>query len=185
MPKIAEIEATPNPNAYRFVLKEPLTLGVPKAFASSQTAEADALASALFAIVGVTNVYYVDKWITITQDGSQPWPYLLKQLAEPIRSAAAATMADYEEQDDLLGEDKLDDDSDPRIADIRQILQEKVRPALMADGGDIRIVGLSGNKLTVRYFGACGSCPSSLSGTLSAIQNLVNTIDQELEVIVV
>ena len=40
------------------------------------------------------------------------------------------------------------------------------------DGGDVYIVGLEGNKLSVHYQGACGSCPSSLSGTLTGIENL-------------
>jgi Fe-S cluster biogenesis protein NfuA len=58
-----------------------------------------------------------------------------------------------------------------------------VRPFLQGDGGDIFIVGLEGNQLQVHYQGACGSCPSSLSGTLAGIEGLVHQIDPMLEVV--
>lgn len=185
MPKIAEIESTPNPNAYRFVLKDRLTWGMPRSFANAGAATNDPLASQLFEISGVSNVYYVDTWITVTQDGSRSWPELLKELAPPIRSAPVAEKPDNKEDIVSSGDDELDDNSDPRLAEIRQLLNDRVRPALMGDGGDLQIVSLIGNTLTVRYFGACGSCPSSLSGTLNAIQNLVETVDPEIKVVVI
>jgi Fe-S cluster biogenesis protein NfuA len=52
----------------------------------------------------------------------------------------------------------------------------------VSDGGDLQIVGLDGNVLSIRYYGACGSCPSSLAGTLSAIGNLARTIEPDIEV---
>jgi Fe-S cluster biogenesis protein NfuA len=44
------------------------------------------------------------------------------------------------------------------------------------------VVGLSGNRLSIHYQGACGTCPSSLSGTLMAIENLVRTLEPDMEV---
>ena len=48
------------------------------------------LAEALFAIPHVSNVFYVDHWLTVTQDGKAHWPDLLRQLAVPIRDAPSA-----------------------------------------------------------------------------------------------
>jgi hypothetical protein len=73
MPKISEIEGTPNPNAMKFILKEPLTWGITRSYDNAEQAKDDALASALFDIEHVTNVFYVDHWITVTQDGSADW----------------------------------------------------------------------------------------------------------------
>ncbi|MDX1638942.1 MAG: NifU N-terminal domain-containing protein, partial [Balneolaceae bacterium] len=87
MPKIKEIERTPNPDAMRFVLDEPLTNGVTKSFENALEAEEDELASALFSIEHVLNVYYVDKYVTVTQDGNAVWSELLRKLAPPIREA--------------------------------------------------------------------------------------------------
>ena len=178
MPKIADIEDTPNPNAVKFVLKDRLTWGTACSFDSAESAAADPLASKLFAIPHVTNVYYMDKWITVTQDGEADWPKLVREIAMPIREAEAAQKPESEAVASF-------DDDEPRLAAIRKLLNEQVRPALVSDGGDLQIVGLEGNVLSIRYFGACGSCPSSLAGTLSAIGNLARTIEPDIEVEVV
>ena len=90
MPKIAEIEGTPNPNAMKFILKEPLSWGITRSYDNAEAAKGDALASQLFDIEHVTNVFYVDHWITVTQDGGADWHDLQRKLAEPIRAAPAA-----------------------------------------------------------------------------------------------
>src|SRR5665647_1629452 len=90
MPKIADIEDTPNPNAKKFILKEPLTWGITRSYDDARQAMDDPLASALFDIEHVTNVFYVDHWITVTQDGRADWQELLRKLADPIRVAPAA-----------------------------------------------------------------------------------------------
>jgi Fe-S cluster biogenesis protein NfuA len=178
MPRIADIEDTPNPNAVKFLLKDRLTWGTACSFDSAESAAADPLAAKLFAIPHVVNVYYMDKWITVTQDGAADWPKLVREIAMPIREAEAAEKPEHEAVASF-------DDDDPRLAAIRKLLDEQVRPALVSDGGDLQIVGLEGNLLSIRYYGACGSCPSSLAGTLSAIGNLARNIEPDIEVEVV
>jgi Fe-S cluster biogenesis protein NfuA len=187
MPKIAEIEGTPNPNAMKFILKEPLTWGITRSYDNAGEAEHDVLASALFDIEHVTNVFYVDHWITVTQDGGADWQELMRKLAEPIRAAPAAdeqsaqfaSAASGAATADLSPADQL------RLDKINELLDEQIRPYLQGDGGDLYVIGLEGNKLTVHYQGACGSCPSSLSGTLAGIENLVKSIEPEIEVVAV
>ena len=89
MPKIADLEVTPNPNARKFILKEPLTYGVAKSFENAAEAADDELASRLFAIDHVTSVFYVDNWVTVTQDGQADWQELMREVAGPIREAVA------------------------------------------------------------------------------------------------
>jgi Fe-S cluster biogenesis protein NfuA len=188
MPKIAEIEPTPNPNAMKFVLKEPLTWGVSRSYENAAEAKDDPLAAALFAIEHVTSVFYVDHWITVTQDGKADWQELLRRLAVPIREAPAADAdsAKYAAQAaGLQGLENLSDADKERIARINDILDEQVRPYLQGDGGDLYVVGLEGNRLMVHYQGACGSCPSSISGTLAGIESLVRQIEPDMEVVAV
>ena len=67
---------------------------------------------------------------------------------------------------------------------INAVLDDRVRPALAGDGGGLEILGLIDKTLQIRYQGACGTCPSSIAGTLMAIQNLLQTeIDEELTVV--
>lgn len=186
MPKIAEVERTPNPNAMKFVLKEPLTWGIARSFDAAEQAQDDPLAKALFDIEHVTNVFYVDHWITITQDGEADWPKLMKELAVPIREAEPATSQSGSKGASaamLLDDETLSPQAREKLIQISQLLDDRVRPYLQGDGGDLHIVGLEGNELRVHYQGACGSCPSSLSGTLSGIESLVHQIDPELVVV--
>jgi Fe-S cluster biogenesis protein NfuA len=186
MPKIAEVERTPNPNAMKFILREPLSWGVAHSFDSPEEADGDPLAKAIFAIPHVTNVFYVDHWITVTQDGDADWTDLMKKVAVPIREAPAAE--DRSESFGaasaaLLDDPNLSAEDREKLKLISELLDERVRPYLQGDGGDLFIVGLEGNELRVHYQGACGSCPSSLSGTLAGIESLVHQVDPDLEVV--
>jgi Fe-S cluster biogenesis protein NfuA len=186
MPKIAEIEPTPNPNAMKFILREPLTWGITRSYDNAAQAADDPLAAALFDVEHVTNVFYVDHWLTVTQDGQAEWPELLRKLAPPIREAPAADeqSADAAAQAFPQIEEMSESDRE-RLDKINEILDEQVRPYLQGDGGDLYVLGLSGNQLTVHYQGACGSCPSSLSGTLAGIESLVRQIEPDIEVVAV
>jgi Fe-S cluster biogenesis protein NfuA len=188
MPKIAEIEPTPNPNAMKFILKEPLTWGISRSYENAGQAQDDPLAAALFDIEHVSSVFYVDHWITVTQDGQADWQELMRKLAAPIREtpAADADSAKYAEKAVAITETaELSDADKARLEKINEILDEQIRPYLQGDGGDLYVVGLEGNKLMVHYQGACGSCPSSISGTLTGIENLVRQIEPEMEVVAV
>ena len=186
MPKIAEIEDTPNPNAVKFILKEPLTWGVTYSYDNAMQAQHDWLAAAIFKIPHVTNVFYVDHWVTVTQDGAADWPELVRKIAEPIRAApaadaqSAATVAAATTAIANLGPE-----DQQRLDTISALLDAQIRPYLKSDGGDLHVVGLVGNQLSVHYQGACGTCPSSISGTLRGIENLLRSIEPDIDVVAV
>ena len=167
MAKIKEIERTPNPDAMRFVLAEPLTNGVTRSYENIQEAKDDRLASSLFEIV--------------TQDGGAVWSELLRKLAPPIREAEAQENID-DDDEVHVSKEALDSD-DPRLQEINRMLDEQVRPYLLADGGGLKVIGLEENRLKVHYQGACGTCPTATTGTLYAIESMVKRIDPEIEVI--
>jgi Fe-S cluster biogenesis protein NfuA len=184
MPKIAEIEGTPNRNALKFILKEPLTWGVTHSYDNAEQAQGDPLAEALFDIDHVTNVFYVDRWITITQDGEADWQDLARAVADPIRAAPAAdahSAAKVAEAGSVIT--GLSPEDQKRLVEINEMLDEEIRPYLQNDGGDLHVLSLDGNKLSVHYQGACGTCPSSISGTLRGIQNMLRSIEPEIEVV--
>jgi Fe-S cluster biogenesis protein NfuA len=191
MPKISDIQETPNPNAVKFILKEPVTNGVARQFDSADKAQDDPLAKALFDMGHVVSVFYMDQMVTVEKTDEGDWDELLPQLAVPIRAAEAATGANAgaaaaagaSALGGPLGAVMSDD---PRLIKINEILDEKVRPALMGDGGYLEVLGIKDNTLNIRYQGACGSCPSSLTGTLMAIEGMLKQeVDPELEVVAV
>ena len=184
MPKIAEIEETPNPNALKFTLLEPLSWGVPYSYENTAEAEGDELARALFSIEHVTNVFYVDRWLTVTQDGGADWKELVREIAVPLRAApGAGTQSATTVAAAKAGLDHLSERDQDRLDEINLLLDEQIRPYLQGDGGDLHILSLDGDRLVVHYQGACGTCPSAISGTLRGIESLLRTIEPDLEVV--
>lgn len=184
MPKIADIEGTPNKNALKFILKEPLTWGIACSYDNAESASDDPLASALFEIDHVTNVFYIDNWITVTQDGEANWQDLAREVADPIRAAPAAS-EQTEKAVAAAGDwlNNLSPEDQQRLERINVMLDEEVRPYLQSDGGDLHILGLQGNILKIHYQGACGTCPSSITGTLRGIEHMLKTIEPDIQVI--
>ncbi|WP_058866864.1 NifU family protein [Chloracidobacterium thermophilum] len=180
MPKIYDIEYTPNPAARKIVLKEPITApGVSLSFSNLQDAAAHPLAEALLAIPHVKSVFMMDRFITITKDNEVEWDELLRQVAIPIRAAEPVSASAPAAPNIKRGEN-------PDLDRINDILDARIRPGLAGDGGGLEVVSYQDNTLAVRYQGACGSCPSSISGTLYGIQSILrDEFNPELTVIAV
>jgi Fe-S cluster biogenesis protein NfuA len=189
MPKIADIQETPNPNAVKFILKEPLSYGTSHSFKRREDATGNELVEQLFDLGDVVSVFYMDKMITVEKTDEAEWDEILPALAVPIRAAqsvgpsngngkgAAATVG---------GAIAVAASDDPKLREIEALLDERIRPYLAGDGGWLEVVELDATTLKIRYEGACGSCPSSLTGTLMAIENMIkDQIDPEIDVIAV
>ena len=171
MPKIAEIEYTPNPNAVKFVLKEAVAVGFPKSFPDAEIAEHDPLAKALFDVGHVVSVFMQDKFITVTKDDELGL----------VRAAAQAGPAHPRRRRRRPGarppaaphEFEKPDENDPFIAQILKVLQDTILPALAADGGGLEVIGRHEKQVMIRYQGACSTCPAGLTGTLMAIEGIL------------
>ena len=184
MPKISDIQETPNPNAVKFILREPVSNGVARQFASADQAQADPLSKSLFDVGSVVSVFYMDNMITVEKEDVADWDELLPALAAPIR--VAESVGSPNGVSAVGGAIAAVTSDDPRLLRINEILDEKVRPYLMGDGGYLEILDLHDHTLKIRYQGACGSCPSSLTGTLMAIEGMLKQeVDPELEVIAI
>jgi Fe-S cluster biogenesis protein NfuA len=186
MPKISDIQETPNPNAVKFILKEPVTNGTARQFASLAEAEGDPLAKSLFEMGDVVSVFYMDKMLTIEKTDESDWDELLPRLAVPIRAAESTQSGQSAAAAAVGGSIAAATSGDPRLVRINEILDERIRPALAGDGGWLEVLTLKEHTLAIRYQGACGSCPSSLTGTLMAIEGMLRAeVDPELEVVAV
>ena len=194
MPKISDIQETPNPNAIKFILREPVSRSVARSFktVSEAVAANDMLARELFGVGEVVSVFYMDYMITVEKEDFADWDELLPKLAIPIRAAEPATAAApmaataVSAAAAVGGAIAAAVSDDPRLAQINELLDERIRPALAGDGGWLDVLNLTDNVLNIRYQGACGSCPSSLTGTLMAIEGMIHEkVDPEIEVVAV
>jgi Fe-S cluster biogenesis protein NfuA len=175
---VQDVDLTPNPHALKFVLNVKLLNHEKRHFSNKESSSDDPLAKGIFEIDGVESVFYMDKFITIEKNKTANWgniqrPFLnfLKTFDEHLIPAEMERAPVSEESSVLLKR-------------INHLIDEKVRPALANDGGGLEIIGVEENIVTIRYQGACGSCPSAINATLTAIAGLLKRdIDPSLEVV--
>lgn len=196
MPNVTAVMSTPNPLANKFMLDAPLYTGAPRHFSAGVPVVGDTLGESLLAVPGVVDIYCTGGFITITRDPGTPWSAIEPAVTELIEGhkarrvigianpagpggAAGAASAAAE----ATGEEAVEVEADDAelLMRINQILDEHIRPFLDQDGGGLDVVKLKEFTLTVRYKGACGGCPSSSTGTLFAINNLLQSyVDDRL-----
>jgi len=186
MPKIADIQETPNPNAVKFILKEPVSHGTSHSFKSPDEAAGDELARSIFEVGSVVSIFYMDKMLTVEKTDEAEWDDVLPDIAVPVRAAPAVSTngGGRSAAAEVGGSIAAAASDDPVLGQINSLLDDRIRPYLAGDGGWLEVVELRDNTLKIRYEGACGSCPSSLTGTLMAIENMIREeIDPEISVV--
>lgn len=190
MPSVVSLLPTPNPNAYKFVLDTPLLRAGSRNYNSLEACGEDVIGKTLFAVSGVTNVFYLNDFLTVSAKKDADWSEIaeavknvLKEYTPPAEAAPPAGSAKKGPAefaggpfDELSEEDKL--------ALVEKILDDDVRPALAGDGGGVLVRGIRGHEVGIFYQGACGSCPSAAAGTLMAIQRMLqDQIDPRIKVV--
>lgn len=178
---LIQIQDTPNPNAWKFVLDRPVLLEGKATYSTPAEAEGNRLALDLLAIDSVKQVHFFQNVITITArfdadpDAIQQATVAVIQTRLPVHNPAFGVHDSKKARRENLP---------PDIQKIEEILDRTIRPGLQGDGGDIDIVKYEENKLHVIYQGACGTCPSSTAGTLMAIEGILrDEFNPEIEVV--
>lgn len=166
MPKVINIEPTPNPNALKFVVREPLLTKSARSFQDFASAVGDQLGSSIFALGNVVSVFYMDKFVTVNKLQSAVWADLIDPICEAIEECRIDNEVEYGSN----GETSPTDDKFHKIMDV---VNNRIRPGLAGDGGGLEIISFDGKTLTIAYQGACGSCPAAGTGTLQFIEGLL------------
>ncbi len=191
--EVLDTEMTPNPNAFKYVLNAPVITGGAKSITSEEDAKGDHFVRSVFALGNVESIYLSENFVTVSFLPSHNLELLVDAVEETIEEhltfydGQEAASEEKEETSILENLDKIDfpNLSDPeKGAVIDAVLDETVRPALANDGGGLTVLDFEDNTLRIRYQGACGSCPSSATGTLRAIENILHSsLKQEIRVI--
>ncbi|GJL77025.1 MAG: iron transporter [Nitrospinaceae bacterium] len=191
--EVLDTEMTPNPNAFKYIMNAPVIAAGAKSITSEEDAPGDNFIRAVFALGNVQSIYLSENFVTVSFLPS----HNLDVLVEAVEDIIEEYLTFYDGQDPKTVEkdessilenlDKIDfpNLSDPEKAEIIDALfDETVRPALANDGGGVTVLDFEDNTLKIRYQGACGSCPSSATGTLRAIENILRSyLKQEIQVI--
>lgn len=175
---VEDVDLTPNPHALKFILNEKLLIAETRQFPDKQSAQNDPFAKGIFEIDGVVSVFYMDKFVTIEKSKQHNWGQIQRPFIEFIKDFDKAQIPVEKEIK------SLDENASELLKQINKLLDQRVRPALAGDGGGLEVLGINGFTVTIRYQGACGSCPSSISGTLNAIEGLLKRdVNPALEVV--
>ena len=190
--RIVRVQPTPNPDAFQFILNGKVIGDGTKTFDSPEDSVDDILAKALFGIFGIQSIYLKENFVTITKSNTVGWHTLMEKTGHTLEEH----LSFYEKGDEpehaedihpvleaFKKEDFFNYDRDRQTEVVNALLDVSIRPALANDGGGINILAIEGKQIKIHYQGACGSCPSSTTGTLQYIEQfLQEAIHPEIEV---
>lgn len=169
-----ETEGTPNPATLKFLPGRTVMASGTADFAGPETAGPSPLARALFALPEVTRVFLGADFVTVTKTHDADWSLLKPQVLGVIMDHFLSGLpviegesADEEEAFDVAEEDR------EIVAQIRELIDTRVRPAVAMDGGDIVLRGFRDGIVQLRLHGACSGCPSSRATLKHGIENML------------
>jgi len=169
-----ETQATPNPATVKFLPGRAVMPSGTVDFDSPEAAEASPLASALFSLGDVTGVFLGSDFISVTRaEGGSDWRELKPQVLGIIvdHFASGAPLLN----DTAAAETEIEDDPETAdiVAQIKELLETRIRPAVANDGGDIIYRGFREGVVYLQMQGACSGCPSSTATLKNGIENLL------------
>ena len=186
---LIQTEPTPNPAALKFLPGQTVMTGGTRDFATPEEAEASPLAHAIFSTGEVEGVFFGKDFISVTAAPGVEWrqlkPEILGVLLDHFSSGAplfnAASAAGIAVPAD---EEISDDPADAEIvAQIRELIETRVRPSVALDGGDIIYRGFQNGTVFLRLQGACSGCPSSTMTLKNGIEGLLKHYVPEVETV--
>lgn len=176
-----ETETTPNPASLKFLPGQEVMGSGTREFATPEAAEASPLAQAIFDTGEVTNVFFGNDFISVTIAPGTSWtemkPQVLAILLDhfvsqaPLFAPGTAGGISVPPEADMLVEER-EEDADI-VAQIHELLESRVRPAVAGDGGDIQYRGYRDGIVYLQMQGACSGCPSSTATLKHGIEGLL------------
>lgn len=173
---IIQTEQTPNPNALKFLpgrevrgSKSPLFY---KKDPKGNPKEESPLAYDLFKIDGIQDVFFGSDFITVGKDDTIEWQTVKSNIIEQIKNYADNPFV-IEETKPACETINNDAGTDKVTKKIVQLLDERVRPAVAMDGGDIIFHSFENGTVYLEMYGACSGCPSSTATLKMGIENML------------
>ena len=173
-----QTEATPNPEVLKFLPGRDVLGEGTREFRAEDARGVSPLADALFAVDGVRRVFFGPDFLTVTREEDAPtWP----QIKPPV---LAAIMEHFTSGAPLLAESALDQGHDEGeyegdtaqiVAEIKDLLDTRIRPAVAQDGGDIIFnrFDVDSGIVYLHMRGACAGCPSSSATLKAGVENML------------
>nr|WP_299856073.1 NifU family protein [Sphingomonas bacterium] len=176
---LIETETTPNPATLKFLPGRAVMPSGTRDFATPEEAEASPLAEAIYDLGDVTGVFFGSDFVSVTAAPGVDWSGLKPDVLAILLDHFSADMPLFKPASAGFsvggGEESFaDDPADADIvAQIRELIETRVRPAVANDGGDIVYRGFDKGKVYLQLQGACSGCPSSSATLKNGIESLL------------
>lgn len=170
-----QTQSTPNPSSLMFQPGREVYTEGSKNFSSAREAMVSPLAKRLFAIDGVTNVFFGVDFVTVTKGEDADWETVKPQTFEALMDFFASGAPIIDENALDASGTSITEDDDEIVAMIKELLETRIRPAVAEDGGDIVFKSFDEESglVTVQLQGSCDGCPSSSVTLKSGIENML------------
>lgn len=167
-----ETEGTPNPATLKFLPGRDVMGAGTADFATAEAAARSPLATSIFALPGVSRVFLGGDFVAVTKTDENGWASLRPQVLGVIMEHFVAGHPVISGEDDAALEDVSPEDAEV-VAQIKELLDTRVRPAVASDGGDIVFRGYRDGVVRLHMQGACSGCPSSSATLKHGIENML------------
>lgn len=175
-----QTETTPNDDSLKFIPGVPVMgEGGSAEFVDTRSALASPLAIRLMGIQGVSTVFYGPDFITVSKDSENPWPTVKPEIYSILMEHFSSGQPLFRSEEDREQAGPLDtrilDTDSETVAMIKELLETRVRPAIMEDGGDIEYRGFeeSNGMVKVKLKGSCRGCDSSTVTLKTGIERML------------
>lgn len=176
---LIETETTPNPATLKFLPGRTVMDAGTRDFATPEEAEASPLAQQLFDLGDVTGVFFGSDFISVTAAPGVDWSFLKGDVLALLLDHFSAQMPLFKPGNaggiSVPSDDGFADNPEDAeiVAQIKELIETRVRPAVANDGGDIIYRGFDQGKVFLRMQGACAGCPSSTATLKNGIEQLL------------
>ncbi|MBO9478645.1 NifU family protein [Shimia sp. R11_0] len=169
-----QTESTPNPATLKFLPGQTVLETGTADFPSAEGAAASPLATRIFAVNGVSGVFFGNDFVTVTKAEGVEWdhvkPSILGAIMEHYQSGQPVLAGDSTAPS---GHAEHTGEDGEIVGQIKELLDTRVRPAVAQDGGDITFHGFDRGVVYLHMQGACAGCPSSTLTLKMGIENLL------------
>lgn len=172
-----QTEATPNPEVLKFLPGREVMGEGSRDFRDAEAAKASPLAAELFGIDGVERVFFGPDFLTVGKDVHHEWPHLKAPILAAIMDHFTSGEPLFAGEGEAAGHDEGDYEGETAqvVAEIKDLLDTRIRPAVAQDGGDILFSRFDADTGVVwlNMRGACSGCPSSTATLRAGVENML------------
>ncbi len=168
-----QTESTPNPATLKFLPGQAVMPVGTADFPNAEAASTSPLALRVFDVDGVLGVFFGPDFVTVTKDDAVDWAHIKPAILGAIMEHYQSGEPVMSDESGTVGHAIGDGENEEIIAQIKELLDTRVRPAVAQDGGDITFHGFDRGVVYLHMQGACAGCPSSTQTLKMGIENLL------------